>query len=217
MKKIIFTLMAFAVAQMSLAQAPKKSTAEVSVVFGLTQPLFTNGFNFEVDVWWDKWMVDYSHGFGLEFTGANVYREAADQHLAFNITHSTGIGIGYRFTKNFNLRIEPKWHIWEMYYDDAFKTSEGKIQQYSTYTLGLGAYYRWTPFENKENALKGLTIAPNMRWWPNVGSTLENNALQYFNQRTLQNEIHQANNIGMGNTPFFVNVSIGYTFGMRGK
>lgn len=215
MKKLICTIALVAIAQISMAQAPKKSGPEVSVVFGLTQPLFTNGFNFEVDLWWEKWMVDYSHGLGLEFTGAAVYQEAADQKLAFNITHSAGIGVGYRFTKSFNLRVEPKWHIWEVYYDDAFKTDAGKIERYSAYTLGLGAYYRWTPFEKKDNALKGLTIAPNVRWWPNVGSTLDNNEFTYENSRTNQTEVHQANNIGMGNTPFFVNVSVGYTFGMK--
>ncbi len=215
MKKLLFTIAIVIIAHISMAQAPKKPAPEVSVVFGLTQPLFTNGFNFEVDFWWEKWILDYSHGFGIEFTGVNVYQEAADQRLAFNITHSTGIGVGYRVTKRLNIRVEPKWHIWEMYYEDAFKTEAGKITQYSTYTLGLGAYYRWTPFEKKDNALKGLTIAPSARWWPNVGSSLENNNFTYANNRTERVEVHRANNIGMGNTPCFVNVSIGYTFGMR--
>lgn len=215
MKKLFFTFMFIVIAQIIIAQEVKKSTPEVSLVFGLTQPLFTNGFNVEVDIWWEKWMVDYSHGFGLEFAGDLVYQEAADQRLAFNVSHSTGIGIGYRVTKGLNIRFEPKWHVWEVYYEDAFKTASGKITQYNTYTLGFGAYYRWTPFEKSDSALKGVTIAPSIRWWPNVGSSLENNEYSYTNTRTERVEIHSANNIGMGNTPFFVNVSIGYTFGMR--
>ncbi|WP_035805174.1 hypothetical protein [Lunatimonas lonarensis] len=216
MKNLITLAIAFSLVQFSWAQESKKvRTSEWSLVFGVNQPLFTNGFNFEIDYWADKWMVDYSHGIGLEFTGDFVTAEAQNQQLAFNITHSVGFGFGYRITKGLNLRLEPKWHVWEVHYADAFKSSEGLVDTYTTYTLGLGLYYRWTPFEKQNNALRGLTIAPNARWWPNIATTLDNNELAYFNSRTGQNEVHQANNIGMGNTPFFVNVSIGYTFGMK--
>lgn len=216
MKNLIASVLVVFVTNVSMGQEMKKDPKpEWSLVFGLTQPLFTNGFNFEVDYWAEKWMMDYSHGLGLEFTGDLVIAEAQRQQLAFNVSHSIGFGFGYRFTKGLNLRLEPKWHIWEVYFNDAFKSQEGFIDRYSTYTLGLGLYYRWTPFEKQNNALKGLTIAPNARWWPNIATTLDNNELAYFNSRTGQNEIHQANNIGMGNTPFFVNVSIGYTFGLK--
>jgi hypothetical protein len=56
-----------------------------------------------------------------------------------------------------------------------------------------------------------LTIAPSARWWPNVATSLNNNEIRYQNERTGKQEIHKANNIGVSNTPFFVNVSIGYT------
>lgn len=99
-----------------------------------------------------------------------------------------------------------------MYYDDAFKTVAGKIKTYSTFTLGLGAYYRWTPFEKQSNMLKGLTIVPSVRWWPNVASSLKNNEYAYYNDRTDRVEVHKANNIGISNSPVFMNISIGYTF-----
>ncbi|WP_262885463.1 hypothetical protein [Lunatibacter salilacus] len=44
---------------------------------------------------------------------------------------------------------------------------------------------------------------------------MDDDEFTYTNTRTERVEIHNANNIGMGNTPFFVNVSIGYTFGLR--
>lgn len=48
-----------------------------------------------------------------------------------------GIGFGFRFTKNFNFRFEPKIHIWEMYYEDQFNKNDNLIKKYYTYTLGL--------------------------------------------------------------------------------
>lgn len=213
MKKILLPLFAFTVSIIVHAQESKKP--EVSLIFGLNQPLVTKGFNFEVDYWTKKFVFDYSHGFGLEFTDNLITKEAQDQHLSFNITHSVGFGVGYRFTEKFNVRVEPKMHVWEVYYDDQFKQEDSRIKKYTTYTLGLGAYYRWTPFGNKQNALRGLTIVPNVRWWPNVGSSLKDNTYTYLNERTQQTETHKANNIGISNTPFFFNVSVGYTFNLR--
>lgn len=172
------------------------------MVFGLNQPLVLHGFNIEGNLWMKKFVIDYSHGFGLKFRDNLVNTEARGQHLAFNVTHTLGVGFGYRFTEGFNLRVEPKMHIWEMYYDDDLDT---KITTYTTYTLGLGAYYRWIP-------VGGLTIVPSVRWWPNVGSTLKGDEFTYSNVRTGRTETHRANNIGVSNTPWFVNVSVGWTF-----
>jgi hypothetical protein len=192
------------------AQVSSGKTEKVSVVFGLNQPIVVRGFNFEVNYWMKKFVIDYSHGFGLKFKGNLVSDEAKKQQLNFNVTNSLGIGFGYRFTKNFNIRIEPKLHIWEMYYNDQFGLN--KITTYTTYTLGLGTYYKWQPFEKKLNLLNGLTIVPSIRWWPNIASTLSNNKFIYQNQKTGKTETINANNIGIANTPFFANVSIGYTF-----
>ena len=213
MKKVTLSLL-LAILSFSMNAQDKSEPNQISLLFGLNQPIVTNGFNFELNYWTKKIVVDYSHGFGLEFTDDLITQQARDQHLAFNITHSLGIGVGYRFTRAFNLRVEPKWHIWEMYYDDAFKTSEAKITTYSTFTLGIGAYYRWMPFYKKQNGLKGFTVVPSFRCWPNVATSLDNGIYEYYNTRTDQTEIHHANNIGMGNTPFFVNVSVGWTIGI---
>jgi len=196
----------------SAAAHAQQEKQEVSLVFGLNQPLVLHGFNFEANYWTKKFVIDYSHGFGLRFRDNLVPPEARGQHLAFNITHSLGVGFGYRFTESFNLRIEPKLHIWQMYYDDAFRMDGGRIKTYTTYTLGLGAYYRWMPFGNSEGALRGITIVPSLRWWPNVGSSLKNNEYEYYNLHTEKTEVHRANNIGVSNTSWFVNVSVGWTF-----
>lgn len=199
------------------AQTREFDNNSISLVFGLNQPIVAKGFNYEINYWTKRFVIDYSHGFGLEYTDGLVSDEAKDQKLSFNVKHSLGVGFGYRFTKSLNLRVEPKIHIWDMYYDDSFMKSGEKIKTYTTYTLGLGLYYRWTPFEKKENFIKGLTVSPSIRWWPNVASSLDNNEYHYFNERTGKEEIHKANNIGVNNSPFFANISIGYTFDFNKK
>jgi hypothetical protein len=211
MKKVIPLLLLLASIIHTHAQDQKRKP-EVSIVFGLNQPLVLKGFNFEVDYWMKKFVLEYSHGFALEFTGGLVSQEAQDQRLSFHIRNSLGIGLGYRFTDAFNLRLEPKWHQWDVYYDDAFRKPEGKITSYNTFTLGLGAYYEWLPFEKKNNALRGVTIVPSIRWWPTVASSLQDNEYSYHNKFTDRQEIHEANNIGIANSPLFLNISIGYTF-----
>jgi hypothetical protein len=216
MKKILAAIFVLTLLNVTplVAQQPAK-TKQFSVLFGLNQPIINQGFNIELNYWTKHFVFDYSHGFGLKFSDNLVSKEAKAQHLKFNISHSLGFGFGYRFTDRFNVRIEPKLHIWEMQYDNEQTTSQARITTYNTWTLGLGAYYRWMPFEKKQNLLKGITIAPSIRWWPNIATSLDNNEYGYFNTATGKNEIHEVNKIGIGNSPFFANVSIGYTFGRR--
>jgi hypothetical protein len=183
-----------------------------SLVFGLNQPIFTQGFNVEINYYTKYFVFDYSHGFNLHFKDKLVTDEAQKQHLKFKISHSLGVGFGYRVTRDFNIRIEPKIHVWNMYHDDKDYSKEHILKTYSTYTLGLGTYYRWQPFRNAENFSKGLTLVPSIRWWPNVSSSLKNNEFEYFNRITNKTEIHKANNIGVANSAFFGNISLGYSF-----
>jgi len=53
-------------------------------------------------------------------------------------------------------------------------------------------------------------IAPSIRWWPKVSSSLNDDKLTYNNSITGSVEVHQAREIGIANTPFFANISIGY-------
>ena len=180
-----------------------------SLVFGLNQPILLRGFNLEGNYWMKKWMLDYSHGFNLHADGKFVADEYERQRVNFKITHSLGFGIGYRFTKSFNLRFEPKLHIYKTYYE---QSTEKSIINFNTYTLGFGAYYRWMPFENKEGFAKGITIVPSIRYWYKVGSSLPSDQHSYFNTATNQNELLKAPNIGAANTPWIFNISVGYTF-----
>jgi hypothetical protein len=214
--KFIGGVVLFTAASMAFAQSPatpaKTEKNQFSLVFGLNQPLVLRGFNFEVNYYTKRWVFDYSHGIGLHADGSTLNSDYEDQKVNFRITHSAGIGFGYRFTKAFNVRIEPKVHVYETYYAGDTQTRANSIANFTTYTLGLGAYYRWLPFEHKNNALKGITIVPSVRYWHKVDSTLHNDKMEYFNTKTNQQETLKAPNIGLANTPLILNVSIGYTF-----
>lgn len=183
-----------------------------SLVSGVTQALF-GGFNIEGTWYTERMSFDYSHGFNLDFTGTALNQEQMDQKLEYQIPWTTGFGVGYRVTPFFDIRVEPKLHRYDLFYED--QGLEGDpFASYTTATLGLGAYYRYYPFRKKDNALQGLVIVPNARFWPNIWSSLDNDELSYENRLTEQTEVHSAAQQGIpGTGGFFVNVSVGYTFG----
>ena len=185
---------------------------EIAVLFGLNQPLLAGGFNIELNYFRPKLAFDYSHGVSLEFSGPAVVGKMKEQKLVAHLPFTTGFGVGYRLTKFLNFRAEPKWHRFEIYYDGESQTKANQISAYTTFTLGFGLYGKWHPFKNRENMLQNIMIAPSIRWWPNVYSSLTDNQFSYSNKITNQTEIHKALNIGFLNTPFFFNISIGYRF-----
>lgn len=186
-----------------------------SLLAGLIQPVVTKGGNVEITYFTKKMSFDYSHGFSLDLAGSTLTGDAKDQKLAYHLPFSTGFGVGYRFTKFLDVRVEPKWHRWEVYYDGEKQTESNLIKKYDTYTLGLGAYYRWFPFSGKANWLQGIVAAPSLRWWPNVGSNLTDDQFTYLNKFTQKTETLDASNIGIAGSTFLFNVSVGYVFGGR--
>jgi hypothetical protein len=212
MKHKIFTLALILVTLVSKAQSNDQPRNEYSLLFGLNQPILLRGFNVEGNYWLKKWVIDYSHGFNLHLDGEFVSEELEAQQIDLLVTHSLGLGVGYRFTKGFNLRFEPKLHLLQAYYKGETQQESNMIEKYSTVTIGVGAYYRWMPFEKRDNFLKGMTLAPSVRFWPNVYNSLTDDQFQYSNKLTGQTETHNVVNIGAKNTPWIVNVSVGYTF-----
>jgi hypothetical protein len=190
----------------------KTAEPKFSVVFGLNQPILLKGFNFEGNYYTKKWVFDYSHGLGLNVEGKTLGNEFEKQNIDFRISHSWGIGVGYRINNGLNIRLEPKIHIYETYYSDTPQNKSSSIANFSTFTLGIGAYYRWLPFRNNKSALKGITIVPSVRYWPKVASTVSDGKVNYFNERTGNNETFTVPNIGVANTPWIVNISVGYSF-----
>lgn len=194
-------------------QTPKKY--EVSVLLGTIQPLVLDGGNVEVDLYLMNIVLGYSHGFSLEMTSkrgttAGIYK---DQSLAIHIPFTTGFGIGYRINKYVDVRIEPKLHKFEVYYDGADRKSESdRIITYRTITLGGGAYFRWKPFEKHKGFLNNITTATSIRYWPKISNSLEDGQLQYENRITGNTEVLKPANIGFANSPIILNVAIGYSF-----
>lgn len=188
----------------------KELTNRVNLLFGLNQPM-VGGFNVEGNVFYKRLAFDYSHGVSLDFGNDMLTGAEADQGLAVHLPYTTGFGVGYRFTEWFNLRVEPKWHRFEIYYDADAQTEANRVGAYNTFTLGLGAYFNWMPFMDKDNLLRGIMIAPSVRYWPNVSTSIDGDSFDYVNRITNQTETHDAMNIGMANTPLILNVSVGYS------
>lgn len=185
----------------------------INVLFGLTQPLFAKGFNIEGNFLYKRLAFDYSHGMSLDFSGNTVSGELKEQHLQVHVPYTTGFGVGYRFIHWLSLRVEPKWHRFEIYYEGD-QSETNKIVAYNTFSLGLGMYANWRPFNNSSNLLKDIMIAPSIRYWPTASSTLPGDQFVYNNRITGNTEIHHRMEAGINNTPFVFNVSVGYSFGL---
>jgi hypothetical protein len=182
-----------------------------SILFGMLQPVVAKGFNIEVNYTTKRMIFDYSHGVSLD---PPVVGDFKTQKITLHIPSTTGFGIGYRFTSFFDVRFEPKLHSWEVYNENETQNSASKIKDFKTFTLGLGAYYRYMPFKNSENKLlQGITTSTSLRYWQNVGTTLRNDEFSYLNKTTNKTETLKAPNIGIADSPIIFNIAIGYTFG----
>ena len=218
MKKIImFSLVGvLAMSPIIRVRAQSKTTLEsqFNLLFGLNQVL-AKGFNVEGNVFYKRLSFDYSHGVSLDFAGPAISSEMKEQKLVVHLPYTTGFGVGYRFNNSFNLRIEPKWHRFELYYEGDVQNNSSRIVAYTTFTLGLGAYYNWKPFKQKTNFLNGFMVVPSIRYWPKLSSSLKGDIYAYENRETGETETHQAMEVGFGNTPWIINVSVGYSFSKK--
>src|SRR5688572_5735688 len=101
--------------QTSFAQEKKEKkellySNRVSILTGLIQPIVLKGGNIEITYFTKRLSFDYSHGFLLNMAGGTITGDAKVQKLVYHLPYSTGLGIGYRFTSFFDIRIEPKIH-----------------------------------------------------------------------------------------------------------
>ena len=194
--------------------ASRELSNRANLLFGLNQPLLISGFNIEGNLFYGRLALDYSHGISLDFSNDLLTGDVADQGLAIHIPYSTGFGVGYRFNEWLNVRLEPKWHKFEVFYDEDAQTDANRIDSYTTFSLGLGAYIDWRPFKNNPGALQGFMVSPSVRYWPKLSSSLSDDEFSYQNINTGHSETHEAMEIGLSNTPWIVNVSIGYSISL---
>lgn len=214
--KTVLIIVTISIALQSNAQ-DWKTEKKVNVVFGLIQPIFAKGFNIEGNYIHKRLIFDYSHGASLDLAGTTVTPEMREQGLVVHLPYTTGFGIGYRLKEWINVRIEPKWHRFEFYYDDEKQNSSNLITAYNTMSIGIGVYGHYQPFKNKTSFLKGIMISPSIRFWPTISSTLGSDGFTYLNKNTVKNEVIKTLDVGPGFKPFIYNISIGYSFGLKKK
>jgi hypothetical protein len=102
--------------------------------------------------------------------------------------------VGYRITDDLHVLVEFKAHRFEVLGPD-----RNAQAAYTTFSVGPGVFY-------VIHLWRGLFLQPNLRWWPNVASTLDSGkvTLRQQNGATVQ---HQAHSFGL-----FANVNLGWTF-----
>ncbi len=67
------------------------------------------------------------------------------------------------------------------------------------------------PFATRDNAPHSVVLVPSLRCWPNVSSTLDDEALRYAKARTGRTEVREAATQGFPRTGGLMgNVSMGY-------
>jgi hypothetical protein len=166
-----------------------------NLVFGLSQLAFLSGGNVEINYLTEKFVFEYSHGFNLDLNASPnemaLTETERQQNLDIEVPYSTGGGVGYRFTKAFNVRIEAKQHKFNVTHPSGEKIS------YTTQDLGLGAYYFYKPFKRTN-----LIIVPSIRYWPTINTSLHDDKYTFSN-----GDEHKAHDFGL-----FGNVSIGWSF-----
>jgi hypothetical protein len=194
-----------------------KSETKFNLLFGLSQPLLVHGFNIETNYIHKRLIIDYSQGVALEFEGPALTPELRKQGVVVHMPSKLGIGVGYRITEWINLREEPKWHRFEFYYANEPQDKGNQITAYNEFTLGIGLYGCYQPFKKTEHFLKGIMIAPSIRYWPNVHSTLHDNQYTYLNKHTGTSEEIKTVRPGIELTALIIKVSIGYSFPIKKK
>ena len=192
-----------------------KTEKKINVLFGGTQ-LLVHGFNYETNYVSKRLIVDFSHGVSLLFKEGTVPTELKKQGVEVHMPWTIGAGVGYRLTEWLTIRVEPKWHRFEFYYENG-QLPQHQITAYNTFTLGVGVYGSYQPFKKKENFLKGIMIAPSIRYWPTVLSTAKENNYSYYNQSTGATEVIKTYGPGIALTSLILNVSFGYTFKIKKK
>jgi hypothetical protein len=198
MKNIVLSLLF--IIPLTTSYAQDRLTNNWTVVAGLTQPILLKGVNVAGTYFTKKMSFEYSHGMFLHLKGSAL--KDKNVHSIY-VPFSTGFGVGFRFTKRFDVRAEFKVHRFEA------KLNAVQNVSYVNEDIGVGAYYRILPFGKRENWTKGIVIEPSIRYWQYFHSSLKDNKIVYTAESGAE-EVHRPYNFGL-----FGNISIGYCFGSK--
>ncbi len=174
---------------------PDPWATRFSVMAGLGQWVVFGGGNIATQLKVGRFVFEYSHGQALDYDRLGGFAKSPDERdagVSLFSPWTTGGGVGFQITPNFHVLVEVKAHRYEV-------TSNSGTEQlsYTTFSIGPGAFYDVYLY-------KGLFLQPNVRFWPNVGDTLEENTLTSSDGTTYEHAPHNLN--------FFANVNLGYTF-----
>jgi hypothetical protein len=209
---ILFTAAHLIVPPSARAQEPPDNSAEdqpdtaaehdawqpqFSVMTGLTQWILFRGGNVAVEYKRGRLAVEYSHGQGLDLNqvpGLGLTPAERDAGAHVRVPWTTGFGMGVRVTEHLHVLVEAKAHRFEV-------TSRDRNAEiaYTTFSVGPSVFY-------SIHLYKGLFLQPNLRFWPNVASTLpRDHALLRQPDGSIYD--HEAHGFGL-----FANANLGWTF-----
>jgi hypothetical protein len=168
-----------------------------SAMAGLAQWTLLRGGNVALEYKVGRFAFEVSHGQGLDLNEAGgLFLTSAERDAGaqVRVPWTTGFGVGYRITENLHALVEFKAHHYEVSSRDSAASAS-----YTTFSIGPGVFYSFYLY-------KGLFLEPNIRFWPNVASTLSGNtvALRQPDGTTYD---HHAHDFGL-----FANMNLGYTF-----
>jgi hypothetical protein len=169
----------------------------LSVMAGMTQWIIFRGGNLAFEYMRGRLVFEVSHGQGLDLNQApSLALKSAEQDAGVRILvpWTTGGGVGYRITDHLHILIEAKAHHYRVNARD-----RNDELHYTTFSVGPGVFYSFRLY-------KGVFLEPNLRWWPNVASTLPggHGSLRQPDGTTYD---HQAHDFGL-----FANANLGWTF-----
>jgi hypothetical protein len=173
------------------AHTPER--VQLAFHYGLLQPLLLHGFNAAVDVRYQRLVLTYSHGQGLDVSG---YLGRPEKATGFKLleTWTTGGGVGLLLLDELWVLADVKVH--------RFEASNG-VQDAGYTNLTLGAELGWRFF-----IWKGLNLGVVARYWPTVYSSAGSGITLRDAQGVSVRHRPQA----QGYAGFFGNVLLGWAF-----
>jgi len=163
---------------------------------GLTQWLLFRGGNVALEYKTGRFAFEFFYGQGLDLNQMpSLALTSAERAVGAHVfvPWTTGFGVGYRFTENLHVLVELKAHR----YNVTSRDRNAEID-YTTFSVGPSVFYTVYLY-------KGLFFEPNVRFWPNVASTLPGGVAVWRDpDGTAQS--HRAHDFG-----FFANVNLGWT------
>jgi hypothetical protein len=164
---------------------------------GLTQWILFRGGNVAVEYKVGRFAFEYSHGQGLDLnqaSGVGLTSAERDAGAHVRVPWTTGFGVGFRVTEHVHVLVEGKAHR----FDVTSRDRNAEIS-YTGFSVGPSVFYSIRLY-------RGVFLEPNVRYWPNVASTLSGHRA-LLRQPDGSVYVHEPHAFGL-----FANANLGWTF-----